>query len=50
MNSEINIWCFCWPCSPWQVFNKLFFTKDKWTYVKLYSYLMVMVCTFKFVS
>jgi hypothetical protein len=50
LNSEINIGVFVGHIHLNKFLIKLFFTKDMWMGVKLYSCLMVIVCTFKFIS
>jgi Mg/Co/Ni transporter MgtE len=50
LNSEINIGVFVGHIHLNKFLIKLFFTKDKWMGVKLYSCLMVIVCTSKFIS
>jgi hypothetical protein len=50
LNSEINIDVFVGHINLNKFLIKLFFTKDKGTGVKLYSCLMVIVCTSKFIS
>jgi Mg/Co/Ni transporter MgtE len=50
LNTEINIGRFVGHIHHNKFLIKLFFTKDKWMGVKLYSCLMVIVCTSKLVS
>jgi hypothetical protein len=50
LNSEIKIGHFVGHIHLNKFLIKLFFTKDKWVCVKLYSCLMVIVCTSKFIS
>jgi hypothetical protein len=50
LNSEINIGVFVGHTHLNKFLIKLFFTKDKWMGVKLYSCLMVTVYTYKFIS
>jgi hypothetical protein len=50
LNSEINIGVPVGHIHLNKFLIKLFFTKDKWMGVKLYSCLMVIVCTSKFIN
>jgi hypothetical protein len=50
MNSEINIGVFVGHIHLNKFLIKLFFTKDKWMGVKLYSCLMVTVYTYELIS
>jgi hypothetical protein len=50
LNSEINIGVFVGHINLNKFLIKLFFTKDKWMGVKLYSCLIVTVYTYKFMS
>jgi hypothetical protein len=50
MNSGINIGVFVGHIHLNKFLIKLFFTKDKWMGVKLYSCLMVIVYIYKFIS
>jgi Mg/Co/Ni transporter MgtE len=50
LNSEINIGVFVGHIHLNKLLIKLFFTKDKWMGVKLYSCLMVTVYTYKLFS
>jgi hypothetical protein len=50
LNSDIKIGVFVGHIHLTKFLIKLFFTKDKWTGVKFYSCLMVIVCTSKFIS
>jgi hypothetical protein len=50
LNSEINIGVFVGHIHLNKFLIKLFFTKDKWMGVKLYSSLMVIVYIYKFIS
>jgi hypothetical protein len=50
LNLEINIGVLVGHIHLNKFLIKLFFTKDKWMGVKLYSCLMVIVCTYKFIN
>jgi hypothetical protein len=50
LNSEINIGVFVGHIHLNKFLIKLFFSKDKWMGMKLYSCLMVIVCTSTFIS
>jgi hypothetical protein len=50
LNSEINIGVFVGHIHLNKFLIKLFFSKGKWMGMKLYSCLMVIVCTSTFIS